>query len=79
MRPMLITIAAVALAGCAASGPQRIDRTGPTVSYQVDSQYEFDQAAERASEWCYENYRAQARVIDQDSNYNRSVVTFECV
>jgi hypothetical protein len=49
------------------------------VSYQVDSQREFDQAAERAAEWCYENYRSRARLVDQGGNYNRDVVTFECV
>jgi hypothetical protein len=79
MRVTLTILSAVAVAGCVASGPQRVDRTGPTVSYQVDSQREFDQATERASEWCYENYRARARVVDQDGGYNRAVVTFECV
>jgi hypothetical protein len=78
MRTTLIIVAAAALAGCVGSGPQRIDRTGPTVSYQVDSQRELDQAAARADEWCFENYRARARLVDQDSNYNRDVVTFEC-
>jgi hypothetical protein len=79
MRATLIALAATALAGCVASGPQRVDRTGPTVSYEVDSQREFDQAAERAAEWCYENYRGRARLVDQGGNYNREVVTFECV
>lgn len=79
MRATLTILGAAALAGCVASGPERIDRTGPTVSYRVDSQREFDQAAERADEWCYENYRSRARLIDQNGNYNRDVVTFECV
>jgi hypothetical protein len=79
MRTTLTILAAAALVGCVASGPERVDRTGPTVSYQVDSQREFDQAAERAAEWCYENYRSRARLVDQGGNYNRDVVTFECV
>lgn len=79
MRTIALTISVLALTACVASGPQRIARTGPTVSYQVNSQREFDQAARRADEWCYENYRARARLVDQNNNYNRSVATFECV
>ena len=75
---MVVLTAAVILAGCVASGPQRVDASGPTVSYRVDSQREFDQAAERADEWCYENYRARARLADAGGDYNRNVVTFEC-
>ncbi|MGE0121195.1 MAG: hypothetical protein AB7S71_23735 [Dongiaceae bacterium] len=75
---MVLLTAAVALGGCVASGPQRVDASGPTVSYRVDSQREFDQAAERADEWCYENYRARARLADAGGDYNRNVVTFEC-
>ncbi len=78
---LVITLAALTttLAGCGMGGPNRVDASGPTVSYQVDSQQEFDQAAQRADAWCYENYRSRARLLDQGGNYNRDVVTFECV
>lgn len=75
---MVVLTAAAALGGCAASGPQRVDASGPTVSYQVDNQTEFDQAAQRADDWCYENYRARARLVDTRGDYDRDVVTFEC-
>jgi hypothetical protein len=76
---MAIVTAAAVLSGCVASGPQRVDASGPTVSYQVDSRRDFDQAAQRADEWCYENYRARARLVDTNGDYyNRDVVTFEC-
>jgi hypothetical protein len=81
MRTILIAfaaIAATALAGCGMGGPDRVDASGPTISYQVNSQRELSQAAERADEWCYENYRTRARLIENGDAYNRNVVTFEC-
>ena len=79
MRIWMSVLAAAALAGCA-GGANRVDATGPTVSYDVDSPREYEQAAARADDWCEENYNRDARLVDSDSGYyaGDETVTFEC-
>jgi hypothetical protein len=74
----VILVAAAAVIGCPDS-VRRVDATRPTVSYRVDSQREFEQATREADDWCYENYRARARLIETGYADDRDVVTFECV
>ena len=79
MRTWMIVLTAVALAGCA-GGANRVDATGPTVSYDVDSPREFEQAAARADDWCEDKYNLDARLVDSDAGYHtgNETVTFEC-
>jgi hypothetical protein len=82
MRRRVLTAAAtaVALAGCAASGPSRIDAAGPTVTYEYDDERELQEAGYRAAEWCGENYGLDARLVHTGpASYGNGVATFECV
>jgi hypothetical protein len=79
MRPWLIPLAAIALAGCA--GADRVDATAPTVSYEVDSQLEYEQAAQRADEYCEDHYDGDARLVGAEDDYfydGDETVTFAC-
>lgn len=73
--PMLVFAAAV-LAGCAGQ-PHRTNATLPTVSYAFDSEDEFRQAAQRADEYCGENYGRDARLAQPV--YGAGEATFVCV
>jgi hypothetical protein len=71
---------AVRSTGCTA-GANRVDATGPTVSYDVDNQLEYEQAAERADDYCSDRYGGDARIVGSTPDYygGDETVTFECV
>lgn len=76
MRSLMLACAAAVLAGCTGE-PHRTDATLPTVSYAFDSEDEFRQAAQRADEYCGENYGRDARLAQPV--YGAGEATFVCV
>jgi hypothetical protein len=76
MRILMLAFAAAVLAGCAGQ-PQRTDATLPTVSYAFDSESEFQEATQRADEYCGENYGRDARLAQPV--YGAGEATFVCV
>jgi hypothetical protein len=80
VRLVAVPIAAT-LAGCAvaaadkASGPQ----PGTAVAFSANTDAEFQDAAQRAKEWCAETYAESAKFLDSRMDPTGKVVRFGCV
>ena len=81
---ILVFPAIVALAGCTnvsthgqADVPEH--KPGMAVAYFSNSDAEYRQAAQRAQEWCHENYDAPATYLSQRHDESAgNIVTFGC-
>jgi len=73
----LFTCAAVlgVLTGC--SG-YRTDVDEPTISYHYDDDEDYDEVAERADDYCDDQYDKDAHLVDQDSDDGDYEATFAC-
>jgi hypothetical protein len=76
---MWIVLGAAALAGCAAETIEGADKFLPTISMDLQHKSEFEEAEERADQWCRENFGRQARLVSaSDLSDADNRVTFEC-
>ena len=80
-RRFIAILIAATLAGCAvaatdkASGPQ----PGTAVAFSANTDAEFQDAAQRAKEWCAETYSEGAKFLDSRTDSTGKVVRFGCV
>src|SRR3546814_2713027 len=56
----------------AACGGVRTDASEPTVSYSYDDDDDYEEVAEKADDYCEEQYDKGAYLVDQDSEAGRS-------
>ena len=77
MRQMMGLVMAVLLAGCAASEPQKVSESRPTVDYSFQGD-QLDEAVDKAEAYCAE-YDLDAKLIDVDDRTADKVAHFECV
>lgn len=63
------------LAGCSGMAT---DVDEPTISYNYDDDDEYEEVAERADEYCEENYDRDAYLIDEESDGGDYEATFAC-
>ena len=73
----LITCAAV-LAALSACAGYRTDVDEPTISYRYDDDEDYDEVAERADDYCDDQYGKDAYLVDQDSEGGDYEATFAC-
>jgi hypothetical protein len=80
MRYLVYLAAVVGLVGCGSSGPQRVDAQRPSVSYEVSSDRQVQEAGTKADDWCSQNYGLRARLVDRRRVSDTSdMVVFDCV
>ena len=70
-------LAILLLAGCAASEPQKVSESRPTVDYSFQGD-QLDEAVEKAEDYCAD-YDLDAKLIDVDDRTTDKVAHFECV
>lgn len=62
----------------AACGGVRTDASEPTVSYSYDDDDEYDEVAEKADDYCDDQYDNDAYLIDEDKEGGGYEATFAC-
>src|SRR3546814_7758464 len=62
----------------AACGGVRTDASEPTVSYSYDDDDDYEEVAEKADDYCEEQYDKGAYLVDQDSEAGDYEATFAC-
>jgi uncharacterized protein YceK len=67
------------LAGCAAAVTASAPRPGTAVAFNANTDAEFEEAAQRAKEWCAETYDEPAKYLDSRTDASGKVVRFGCV
>lgn len=80
MRTLAIALVSV-LSGCAvAATEQAVDpKPGTAVAFNANTDAEFQEAAQRAREWCAETYSEEAKFLDSRTDSTGKVVRFGCV
>lgn len=83
LRPSLLVLAAAGatLAACGGrSGPamHQTQAAAPTVTYSYSRDGDYEAVAERASDYCDEEYGRNAVLLSRDSQGDRYEVTFSC-
>lgn len=80
MRTLAITLMAM-LSGCAvAATDHAVDpKPGTSVAFNANTDAEFQEAAQRAKEWCAETYSEEAKFLDSRTDSTGKVVRFGCV
>jgi|GEM_PF-2076591 len=80
--PLLLLVAAGAtLAACGGrSGPamHQTQSAAPTVTYSYSRDGDYEEVAERADDYCEEEYGRNAVLLSRDSQGDRYEVTFSC-
>jgi hypothetical protein len=80
MRYLVYFAAIIGLVGCSWVGAERVNAQRPSVSYEVTSDRQFQNAGMNADDWCSQNYGLRARLVDRRPASNASeVVVFDCV
>jgi hypothetical protein len=80
MRTILILAATRAGLSAAAANAEAADpRPGTSVAFFANNDAEFQEASERAAEWCAETYSAPAQYLDARTEAEGRVVRFACV
>jgi len=77
MRASLVLAATALLTACA-YGPRQVDVTNPTVTYRFSGDYEFDEAARRAADYCADFGRG-SRLVEVTRQGADEYATFECI
>jgi hypothetical protein len=67
----------MALAACAGR-PHQTDSTAPTVTYSYSDDDDYDQVAERADNYCNEQYAKDAVLVDRAADNSDFEATFAC-
>lgn len=70
--------AAPALLAACASGPRHVDATNPTVTCRLSGDYELDEAARLAADYCADFGRA-SRVLEVTRQGADEYATLECI
>jgi hypothetical protein len=66
------------LAACEMPGPDRVETSRPTVSFEYGNDEELADATEQADEYC-EAYNQEARLSDTDErDEGEDIAIFEC-
>jgi hypothetical protein len=78
MRGSLLFAAAALLAACGDEPPPRTSASPPTVTYRPQTEQDYQKAAEKADDYCDNNYDAKARASDLWHSAGGEV-TFTCV
>ena len=80
MRHLVYFAAVIGLVGCSSAGAERVNAQRPSVSYEVNSDQQFQNAGMKADDWCSQNYGLHARLADRrPSSSSSEVVVFDCV
>ena len=66
-----------ALAACAGN-PHQTKATAPTVTYAYGDDDDYDEVAERADNYCDEQYDKDAVLVDRDADDSDYEATFAC-
>lgn len=80
-RLSLIVLAAAAATLAACGGGTNMHRTqsaAPTVTYSYSSGGDYDEVAERADDYCDDEYGRNAVLLSRDSQGDRYEATFSC-
>lgn len=64
------------LAGC--GGGYATDVDEPTISYNYDDDDDYEEVAERADDYCEDNYDRDAYLVDEESDSGDYEATFAC-
>jgi hypothetical protein len=79
---ILILAAIVALAGCASASSEHAEapahEPGKALAFNSNNEAEFNQAAQRAQEWCAETYDSPAKYLGRRDGAAGDIVTFGC-
>lgn len=80
MRAILISVT-VALAGCSIAAPEKAaaPKPGTSFAFTANTDAEFQEAHQRATEWCAETYSEPAMLLDSRSDSAGTIVRFSCV
>lgn len=80
LRFIAILVAAT-LAGCSAAATNKASgpRPGTAVAFSANTDAEFQDAAQRAKEWCAETYSEGAKFLDSRTDSTGKIVRFGCV
>jgi hypothetical protein len=78
MRSVIILLIAALLAACSSSQLERTSASLPTVTYQPQTEQDYQRAAEAADDYCDDKYDAEAEA-SQLWPTSRGEVTFTCV
>jgi hypothetical protein len=80
MRTIAILAATLAGWSAAAALAEAADpRSGTSVAFFANNDAEFQEAAQRAAEWCAETYSAPAKYLDARADAAGRVARFTCV
>jgi hypothetical protein len=78
MRPLLIGALAASVLSLLACATRQVETTPPTVTYAYNSQSDYRDIEGRASQYCADNYHANAVVLDRVSTDSGYKATFAC-
>lgn len=80
-QPWMSLAAAALLAGlsaCESNGDGRIDASAPTVTFGYDDQDDYPEIAERAHDYCDDNFDRDAVLVDQEEDGGSYEAVFAC-
>ena len=79
MRQLWTGLLLASLAALPACAGGRMDATEPTVSYSFDDEDEYQLVAEKADDYCEDEYARDAVLVDQDEDDDGDYeATFAC-
>lgn len=73
---LVLPVAMLGLLTACAGQPTEVEE--PSISYSYDDRDEYDEVAERADDYCEENYDRDAYLIDEDTEGGGYEATFAC-
>jgi len=80
MRTLVLIVATLAGSAVVAANAGAADpRPGTAVAFFANSDAEYREAVQRATEWCAEKYSAPAQYLDSRTDSGGKVVRFVCV
>lgn len=81
MRQPWIVLAAALLAtlsACETNNNGRTDASAPTVTFSYDDQDDYPEIADRADDYCDDNYDRDAVLLDQEEDDGTYEAVFAC-
>lgn len=78
MRQLWMALSIAALAFLPACAAYQTEANPPTVSFNYADDDDYDEVAERADDYCGDNYGRDASLLDRDSDGDGYQVTFSC-
>lgn len=73
---LVLPVAMLGLLAACAGQPTEVEE--PSISYSYDDRDEYDEVAERADDYCEDNYDRDAYLIDEDTEGGDYEATFAC-